>query len=476
MLTDEEKVIQQAGLADPFFFVHDILGYRETVERIHGDILDFILERIKRESLLLIPRKHFKTSVVTVGYTIWRLVNDPNLRVLIVSKTLESSKAMMSEIKGHFEKNHLLRKLYGDLVGDVWTDTKIVLSTRAAIKKEPSILCASTDKELASGHFDLIINDDLVGLEDQLSEAARNHTSMFYRLMRYLTDKDTQIIDIGTRWHLDDLYKEIMDTRVPEEDRYIRAAIINGAVYFHERFSQAELDADNRADPITFSAQMMNNPLPFGTSIYKLEELTRIPFSQFPKFEDMGIYFYCDLAYKQTAKNAKSAIVTIGQMKDKLYILDVFNERVPADVVENELMARFRRYTKNLIAFGGEDNGGQSIFYDRLKKRVEKEIPELNREVFRIKTETQDKTLKLNLAKPRIIREAVFRDDWTAIYPELITQIIHFGSVTLKDAFDALVGAMSLTERDAAKLKEWSDVTGPTEKKRLINKYSGRST
>src|SRR3990172_12020194 len=69
-------------------FNRDVLGWPDIYESLHRDVCDFVQNNVgKKKLLILLPRGTFKSSIVTVGYTLWRIVNNPNDRVLIANAT-----------------------------------------------------------------------------------------------------------------------------------------------------------------------------------------------------------------------------------------------------------------------------------------------------------------------------------------------------------------------------------------------------
>lgn len=46
------------------------------------------------------PPEHAKSTTLTVNYVIWRIVQDPNIKVIIVSKTQTMAKKFLTQIKG----------------------------------------------------------------------------------------------------------------------------------------------------------------------------------------------------------------------------------------------------------------------------------------------------------------------------------------------------------------------------------------
>ena len=55
-------------------FNRDILGWPDIYEPLHRMVCNFVQENIKKKKLLiLLPRGTFKSSIVTIGYTLWRI-------------------------------------------------------------------------------------------------------------------------------------------------------------------------------------------------------------------------------------------------------------------------------------------------------------------------------------------------------------------------------------------------------------------
>jgi phage terminase large subunit-like protein len=465
-----DSAVQQRGLIDPFFFIRDILGYKDITENLHGEMIDFVLSHEGEECSALIPRFHFKTSVISVGLSLWKIVKNPNIRILIVNKIMGNAVKIAVEIRTHFERNKRLIRYYGDFVSKTnWNDSAFTVSKRKVIKKESTVTIGATGHELTSGHYDWIIPDDIVGLKDQISDAERTRSLDFYKSLKYLQDKGTTITNLGTRWHTDDLYS-FQFKHLPPSAIYLRKALLDGDVpLFKERFTREDLVKLREEDPILFSAQMMNEPLPFGSKIYSFDELKFQPFDSW-KVKDFAVYGWCDLAYTEQKKNDATAIAFIGIDKNGIsYVLECFQDRILSDESEVRVVDGMRRYQENLVMFGGEDNGGQSIFYKNVKKRTALELPGMDSRI-RTRNEIQNKVLKLQLARDTIVNKTIFRDDWQTAYPELIRQIINCPTKN-DDSFDALVGAQSLVERKA-EIQLWN--APEPEKKPLIQKYKYR--
>ena len=161
---------RQLILEDPFFLA-GILGLE--VQWFHRAWFFFCEDHPKH--VLQAGRGFGKSTICTTVLVIWRLLRDPNLRVLIVSRTEGQASRAVREIRGHLERNILLQDLFGRFVGTgSWTDTSLVLAQRTAVQKEPSVIAMGLEGQIAGGHWELIIVDDPFDEDSSRTELMRD--------------------------------------------------------------------------------------------------------------------------------------------------------------------------------------------------------------------------------------------------------------------------------------------------------------
>lgn len=263
---------RQDCLKDFFTFDKELLGYTDMCEKPHREMCQAVIEGGKRQ-LHLWPRGHFKSSVITVGYSLLSLIQNPNIRILIVNATLQNAKSFLREIKGHLERNDELRAVFGNHVSkdEKWTETEIISALRTKNLKEPTIQAAGVGQTLTSQHYDLIILDDIVSQETITTREQLQKTSDYYRLLLSLLDPGGQIVMIGTRYHFADLYGEIIANK--ETNHYTinqRKAVENGEILFPSRFTpQVLADLRSSQGSYHFSCQYMNMPVDDETAKFK---------------------------------------------------------------------------------------------------------------------------------------------------------------------------------------------------------------
>lgn len=285
-MSDEISVeeLQKACKKSLKFLCTQFLGYGDW-DLVHDDMEKFI-KRKGRRKLLLIPRGHLKTAVVTKGFAIQSLLRDPDVRILIANQVWDKSREMLYEIKQLLSDKSDLPKLFGTFVSERWREDDIVISQRKKALAAPSIGTSGVEAELTSSHYDIIILDDLQGEKNFQTAEQREKVKRYYRSMMDLIEPGGLIVVIGTRWHLDDVYQYIIDNEVEYYDIKIRRVVEDGKIIFPKKFNK-RFDPETKAWSFTttpcqdyinylrkrpseeFSSQYMNDPIDSENQIFK---------------------------------------------------------------------------------------------------------------------------------------------------------------------------------------------------------------
>lgn len=236
----------------------------------------------RNKLLILMPRGTFKSSIVTIGFTLQYLLNDSEARILIDSETYTKSKDFLSEIKGHLEDNKKYRDIFKSIHGVFpddnkrnpsvrWTDKAVDLACRKHSLKEPSISCSGIDRSINGLHFDLIIEDDLHSEKNVTNREQIQQVIDHRKLATSLLDPGMPRITIGTRWDYQDAYQHVLDNSRDSYNIIIRKAIEDdGSLLFPERLT-TEFLGQQRKDQGTYiySCQYQNEPIDDETATFK---------------------------------------------------------------------------------------------------------------------------------------------------------------------------------------------------------------
>lgn len=353
-----------------WFLCTQVLGYGDW--DICHDEMEKFLAKPANKKLLLIPRGHLKTAVVTKALSIKWILNDPNVRILIANQVWDKSREMLSEIKGQLEGKSELPKLFGNFVSSRWNEEKIEVAQRTKSLAAATITTTGVEAEMTSTHFDKIILDDLMGLQNYKTKEQRDKVRAFYRSMINLLEPDGQLIVIGTRWHLDDLYQTIMDNERDYYDVMVRQVVEEGRIIFPKKFNLKFDAAKKQWVPVKekcmdyiqflkqstqqdFFSQYMNNPTDDENQLFKTAYFKH--YTERPN--NLHVVMTVDPAISEKQYSDYTAIVVSGRAPDgKIYVLDTLRARwgSPKEIVDNIFLMR-DKWKPTVVAI--EENGFQ---------------------------------------------------------------------------------------------------------------------
>jgi len=353
-----------------WFLCTQILGYKDW-DICHDEIEKFLAKPANKK-LVLIPRGHLKTAIVTKALSIKWILNDPNVRILLANQVWDKAREMLSEIKGQLEGKSELPKLFGTFVSGRWNEEKIEVAQRTKSLAAPTIATTGVEGEMTSTHFDKIILDDLMGLQNYKTKEQRDKVRAFYRSMINLLEPDGQLIVIGTRWHLDDLYQTIIDTEKDYYDIMVRSVVENGRIIFPKKFNLKFDPARKQWAPVAekcmdyiqflkqstggdFYSQYMNNPVDDENQLFRTSYFKHYAERPSNLFTCMTI----DPAISEKQSADYTGIVVAGRAPDKkIYVLDTLRGRwgSPKEIVDQIFLMR-DKWRPDIIAI--EENGFQ---------------------------------------------------------------------------------------------------------------------
>lgn len=221
----EIEQLQHLCKTDLEFLYRELLGYDRFNKELHGNYpgdpsigkppgLAYYLEHSGPRKLILIPRNHLKSTVVTVAWSIQQILKNPDIRICINNAKYDTAREFVSAIQSHLEVGGKLEKLFGSFRSPRlnWNRDSFTIAQRQLVRAQPTVMAASIDSILNGKHFDLIINDDLVEPNNVRTKEQINKVIDFHKDCFNQIDKGGTIVDIGTRWAAQDLYGHILET------------------------------------------------------------------------------------------------------------------------------------------------------------------------------------------------------------------------------------------------------------------------
>lgn len=402
--------------------------------------------------LLLMPRGTFKSSVVTIGFTLQMILNNQDIRILIDSETFAKAKAFLMEIKGHLEGNEKYREIFYTLYGtypdsrkkdDLWSDSQLNIAPRKRARKEPTISCGGVDVTKNGMHYDLIIMDDLMSENNVTTKDQIDKVVMHYKLAYSLLDPGCPMIVIGTRWDYNDVYQYILDNESDNFNILVRKAYNkDGSLFFPERLTHEFLEKTKRTQgSYIFSCQYLNEPVDDESATFKRSHMVRRPW-ELVKDMPMNWYLSVDPSYEGPYSDY-AALVVVGMNYQKdLYVRHVLRQKMTYGQIIEQMFELYNMFPITRIIL--ETVATQkSIQYElnNEQKRRNTWLP-----VTEIKSRTKSKEERIRALAPFYEFGHIFHVKECPQLEELEYELIHFPKGTHDDIIDALATVLEVAK------------------------------
>lgn len=198
-----------------------LLRYRDITKYTHAGTIQALESETKRK-LIVLPRGTFKSSICDVAYPIWRLIKNPNERILIDSELFGNSKTFLREIRAHLEDPEIT-SIFGEFKTETdWTQSSITIAQRTKAYKESSITCGGVGTTKVGQHYSLIIGDDYNSPSNSDSPEGLEKVIRHYRYNQSILDPDGTMVIVGTRYASRDIEGFILEEELglkPEEQK-----------------------------------------------------------------------------------------------------------------------------------------------------------------------------------------------------------------------------------------------------------------
>jgi len=446
------------GLKDLYHFDKYILDYKDMEIEPHREMCDRVQYGWKtpnnpdgkNKKLLLEPRGSFKSSVVTVGYSLQNVVLNPDIRILIASEKLSNAQKFLGEIKGHIERNEYFRLLYGIMDSNkddaVWNSNEIVVSTRKVNKKEPTISTAGVEVTKVGMHYDLIIVDDPVSQSNVTSKEQIDKVFAWYRLLLSMLDPGGRLIIIGTRWDYGDLYGtlqeyphcemfDILIRKAEWEETNEKTGETETKYLFPTRLTREFLDETKRSQgTYIYSCQYLNEPVADEDATFR-EEWFKYYIEEDLRHIDMTKFMTVDPAISLEKAADFTAFVICGvDRENNIYILHIDRGHYqPAELIK-KIFEYYARY--GLEAVGVEMN----VFQKTLKYQINDEMRAKKMFINLIElknNKTQAKEDRIRALQPRYEQGTIYHRKNDPLIGELEFELLRFPKGKHDDIADA---------------------------------------
>lgn len=202
-------------LNNPYKFGR-LLGFTK-LGNLHNEWIKSMV-REKRDKTLQSSRGTYKTTCVSLAIALLMILL-PNKRIMFMRKTDNDIKEVIRQVRKILLDAHtryFVEVIYGvSLQLTVQAVNELSTNLTTDIKGTNQLIGIGTGGSITGKHFDYIFTDDIVNVNDRLSQAERERTKQVYQELQNIKNRGGRIYNTGTPWHEEDCFKVM-----PEPDKY----------------------------------------------------------------------------------------------------------------------------------------------------------------------------------------------------------------------------------------------------------------
>lgn len=439
------KTILRQKCRTDIFALSAVLGYPDISPKIHGPIVDILPKLLggediydskgryieykpykeiwqmegPREFLVMYPRGHLKTTLVSQAYLIQCIINWPDIRILLSCGIGDQIQRVVRAIKGIFQYNDDFRTLFPEFcpvnVEDFGSNDQFIVPARKLRRGEPTLFSVTVGKTIAGHHPDMIFHSDLVDKENVKTPGGIKdvigHFEFMGPLLERYSAKDGYpasrgfVFVEGTPYDFGDLHNKLMKddkcitcsmprgshfgdklkcknnsdstSYSPAWQKVVRPAQENyphGKILWPERFPQNELDRICRDNEWLFSAQYLMKCVPQGDGLCDPKDVAFLPPHIIGSIlPTLRIHSTIDLAGMEENRSGDYTVLTVGgfDRDGRLYIIDIQRGHFPPENVIERIFNIYNKYPF-IIDFKIEKDAHTRVLLPFLQREMSK--------------------------------------------------------------------------------------------------------
>ena len=374
-LKDERRRVAES---DPEEFIK-LVQPKRWLGNIHRDILRWWASSdASTHRLLLLPRDHMKSALAAL-FTVWEITRDPTIKVLYISSTSNLATKQLKFMKDILTSD-VYRQYWPDMVNkeeakrEKWTEREISVDDprrREAYVRDPTVFTAGLTTNIVGMHADLIVMDDVVVSNNANNETSREKVLEQYGYLSSVGHIGSKRLVVGTRYHPNDLYSNLIDMEVSDYDvlgnpintrplydhkewpvenvgdgtgEYIwpRSKAPDGKYYGFDPQVLGVKRSEYASNMVQFRAQYYNDPNDVDSTpikrdyfqYYNQDHISRRDYKWYYQREPLNVVAAVDFAFSVGKKSDYTAIVIVGvDGRNNYYVLDIdrFRSDTPSE-------------------------------------------------------------------------------------------------------------------------------------------------
>jgi phage terminase large subunit-like protein len=204
----------------------EIVQPKRLLGNIHREVISWwTRQEARTHQLLLLPRDHMKSALIGLRAA-WEITRNPAIRILYISSTSNLAVKQLKFIKDILTCPQY-RLLWPEMIfpeearREKWTEREISVDhpkRREEYIREPTVFTAGLTTNIVGLHCDVAILDDVVVEDNAYTDEGRDKVKSQYSYLSSVEGANAREWVVGTRYHPNDLYSELISMPLDEYD------------------------------------------------------------------------------------------------------------------------------------------------------------------------------------------------------------------------------------------------------------------
>lgn len=191
-----------------------LLGF-DLLTDLHNEWIKDMVWQQEDDETLLAHRGSYKTTCVSFALALI-IVLKPNKTTIFIRKTdtdvIEIAKQTDKILRSDLF-SYIVKEIYGVDLQITSNSYQIDTNLNTGTKGTPQLICLGIYTSLTGKHSDYIFTDDIVNVQDRISQAERERTKLQYQELQNIKNRGGRIFNTCTPWHKHDAISELMPNK-----------------------------------------------------------------------------------------------------------------------------------------------------------------------------------------------------------------------------------------------------------------------
>lgn len=335
------------------------------------------------------PPRTAKSSLITLSYPFWLILNNPDTNIVIVNNTQSLAENFGIRLRQLFIDYKELLELNNIKLSDTkHSNSFFMFETLDGKLYDGSIKLMGTGGTLTGQNVDILICDDLIkGFSDCTPTLLAKKIEWFKSIILQRLEPHSKLIILGTRWASNDIIG-YLEQNQPEDYKIIKIPALtdDGNCIWDNRYTPSFfIDRKREIGDRLFEALYQQRPLDETGDFFNLDKVRFITDDELPNYKIISKVRSYDCAYSDDTKgdvNDRTASVLMLRTIDDYYIIRELRADRYGERLFNIIQSTARLDTPSIPVLietgtvGGSSKALFDIYKDRLQGyRVEQSKP-----------------------------------------------------------------------------------------------------